>query len=134
MRFVGPIGYVVTFRQTDPLYTIDLRDPARPTVVGELKIPGYSAYLHPVDDGRLIGVGQDATDQGRVTGTQMSLFDVGEPGRSAAARPGQDPDGPTARPRTTRTRSSTGPRRSCSWSVPRTKRATALLLRVDDGS
>ncbi len=76
VRFVGPIGFVVTFRQTDPLYTINLADPARPAVIGELKIPGYSAYLHPIGDGRLIGVGQDATDQGRVTGTQISLFDV----------------------------------------------------------
>ncbi len=77
VRFVGTVGYVVTFRQTDPLYTIDLRDPAKPKVLGELKIPGYSAYLHPVGADRLIGVGQDATDQGRVTGTQISLFDVG---------------------------------------------------------
>ena len=50
MRFVGPVGYVVTFRQTDPLYTVDLRDPARPKVTGELKINGYSAYLHPVGE------------------------------------------------------------------------------------
>ena len=77
VRFVGPIGYVVTFRQTDPLYTVDLGDPTKPTVRGELKIPGYSAYLHPADGNRLIGVGQDATNQGRVTGTQVSLFDVG---------------------------------------------------------
>jgi hypothetical protein len=67
---------VVTFKQTDPLYTVDISDPAHPTVKGELKIPGYSAYLHPADASRLIGVGQDATDQGRVTGTQVSLFDV----------------------------------------------------------
>jgi hypothetical protein len=78
VRFVGPVGYVVTFRQTDPLYTLDLSDPTRPTVKGELKIPGYSAYLHPADTARLIGVGQDATTQGRVTGTQVSLFDVGD--------------------------------------------------------
>ncbi|WP_211588941.1 beta-propeller domain-containing protein [Allorhizocola rhizosphaerae] len=86
VRFVGKIGYVVTFRQTDPLYTLDLGDPRRPRVVGELKIPGYSAYLHPVSDSRLIGVGQDATEQGRVQGTQVSLFDVGnlaEPKRVA---------------------------------------------------
>ncbi|HWO59997.1 MAG TPA: beta-propeller domain-containing protein [Umezawaea sp.] len=76
VRFLGAVGYVVTFRQTDPLYTLDLADPAKPKVVGELKINGYSAYLHPAGDGRLIGVGQDATDQGRVTGTQVSLFDV----------------------------------------------------------
>ena len=65
MRFLGDVGYVVTFRQTDPLYTLDLSDPARPRVVGELKIPGYSAYLHPVGDGLLLGIGQDATDDGR---------------------------------------------------------------------
>ena len=53
-------GYVVTFRQTDPLYTLDLSDPARRAWRGELKIPGYSAYLHPVGDGLLLGVGQDA--------------------------------------------------------------------------
>lgn len=76
VRFVGPVGFVVTFRQTDPLYTLDLSDPRRPKVVGELKIPGYSAYLHPISDKRLVGVGQDATEQGRVTGTQISLFDV----------------------------------------------------------
>ncbi len=76
VRFVGPVGYVVTFRQTDPLYTVDLHNPTAPKVLGELKIPGYSAYLHPVGDGRLIGIGQAATDQGRVQGTQVSLFDV----------------------------------------------------------
>ena len=53
---------MVTFRQTDPLYTIDLADPKAPRVVGELKILGYSAYLHPVGDGLLLGIGQDATD------------------------------------------------------------------------
>ncbi|HEV2779378.1 MAG TPA: beta-propeller domain-containing protein [Actinophytocola sp.] len=77
VRFMGPVGYLVTFRQTDPLYTVDLSDPARPRVVGELKITGYSAYLHPAGDGRLIGVGQEATEQGRRTGTQISLFDTG---------------------------------------------------------
>jgi hypothetical protein len=76
VRFVGPVGYVVTFRQTDPLYTLDLSDPTRPRVVGELKIPGYSAYLHPAGDGRLIGVGQDANANGQVQGGQVSLFDV----------------------------------------------------------
>ncbi|HEY8585065.1 MAG TPA: beta-propeller domain-containing protein [Capillimicrobium sp.] len=79
VRFIDDVGYVVTFRQTDPLYTIDLSDPAQPRVAGELKIPGYSAYLHPVGDGLLLGVGQDATDEGRVRGTQLSLFDVSDP-------------------------------------------------------
>ncbi len=78
VRFVQTVGYVVTFRQTDPLYTLDLGDPTNPTVKGALKIPGYSAYLHPADGSRLIGVGQDATEGGRVTGTQVSLFDVGD--------------------------------------------------------
>ena len=78
VRFVGDTGYVVTFRQVDPLYTLDLSAPARPVVRGELKIRGYSAYLHPVGDGLLLGIGQDATDDGRVLGTQASLFDVSD--------------------------------------------------------
>ncbi|MFZ0160779.1 MAG: beta-propeller domain-containing protein, partial [Kineosporiaceae bacterium] len=78
VRFAGPIGYVVTFRQTDPLYTLDLSDPAHPRMVGELKIRGYSAYLQPAGDGRLLGVGQDADASGRVKGLQMSLFDVSD--------------------------------------------------------
>lgn len=79
VRFVGDVGYVVTFRQTDPLYTVALEDPERPRVLGELKILGYSAYLHPVGDDLLLGVGQDATEQGRRLGTQLSLFDVSDP-------------------------------------------------------
>ena len=79
VRFLGDLGYVVTFRQTDPLYVVDIGDPARPVVRGELKIPGFSSYLHPVDDGRLLGVGQDATAEGRRQGTKLSLFDVADP-------------------------------------------------------
>jgi uncharacterized secreted protein with C-terminal beta-propeller domain len=78
VRYIGDTGFVVTFRQVDPLYTLDLSDPERPRVVGELKVPGYSAYLHPVGDGLLLGVGQDATDEGRRTGVQLSLFDVSD--------------------------------------------------------
>ena len=78
VRYIGDTGFVVTFRQVDPLYTIDLSDPREPRVMGELKVPGYSAYLHPVGDGLLLGVGQDATDQGMRLGLQMSLFDVGD--------------------------------------------------------
>jgi hypothetical protein len=78
VRFMGDVAYVVTFRQTDPLYTIDLSNPRHPTVAGELKIEGYSAYLHPLKDGLLMGVGQDATDTGRVLGTQVSIFDVSD--------------------------------------------------------
>ncbi len=79
VRFIGDMGYVVTFRETDPLYTVDLSDPTDPQTLGELKIPGYSAYLHPLSDGRLLGVGQDADDQGRTRGTQASIFDVSDP-------------------------------------------------------
>jgi hypothetical protein len=79
VRFIDDLAYVVTFRQIDPLYVIDLTDPANPVEAGELKIPGYSAYLHPVGEGLLLGVGQDATDTGRTTGTQLSLFDVSDP-------------------------------------------------------
>ena len=81
VRFAGPVGYVVTFRQTDPLYTVDLRDPAHPVVTGALELTGYSAYLHPVGDGLLIGLGQEANTRGRVLGTQVSLFDVSNPAK-----------------------------------------------------
>jgi hypothetical protein len=83
VRFLGDAGYVVTFRRIDPLYVLDLSRPAEPSVAGELKIPGYSAYLHPVGPGLLLGVGQDATADGRVTGTQVSLFDVTDPAKPA---------------------------------------------------
>ena len=83
VRFLGTTGYVVTFRQVDPLYVIDLRDVRAPKVTGELKITGYSAYLHPAGEGRLLGLGQEATDQGRRLGTQLSLFDVKNPAAPA---------------------------------------------------
>ncbi|WP_459804540.1 beta-propeller domain-containing protein [Herbidospora sp. RD11066] len=83
VRFIGPVGYMVTFRQVDPLYTLDLRDPQVPKVTGELKITGFSAYLHPAGDGRLIGVGQEADTKGRTQGTQVSLFDVRDPAAPA---------------------------------------------------
>ncbi len=79
VRFMGDMGYVVTFRQVDPLYTLDLSDPTSPEVLGELKIPGYSSYLHPLDDGRLLGIGQNASNEGMTTGLQASLFDVSDP-------------------------------------------------------
>jgi uncharacterized secreted protein with C-terminal beta-propeller domain len=78
VRWFGDVATVVTFRQTDPLYTVDLADPTQPRVLGELKVPGYSAYLHPLGDGLLLGVGQDATDDGRVLGTQVSTFDLSD--------------------------------------------------------
>jgi uncharacterized secreted protein with C-terminal beta-propeller domain len=81
VRFVGDTGYVVTFKQIDPLYTVDLSDPAHPRVLGELELPGFSAYLHPVGSGMLLGVGQYL--DGSVDGTQISLFDVANPAHPA---------------------------------------------------
>ena len=78
VRFVGDVGYVVTFRQIDPFYTIDLSDPANPEILGELKIPGFSSYLHPISDTLVLGVGSDADTDGRVTGAKVSLFDVSD--------------------------------------------------------
>lgn len=79
VRFVGDTAYVVTFRQTDPLYVVDLSDPTKPRVAGELQLLGYSAYLHPIGDNLLLGIGQDANAQGRTTGVQASVFDVSDP-------------------------------------------------------
>jgi uncharacterized secreted protein with C-terminal beta-propeller domain len=81
VRFIGARGYVVTFRQTDPLYSLDLSDPAKPAVTGQLKITGYSAHLQPIGENRLIGIGQEADARGRAQGTQVSLFDVSDPAR-----------------------------------------------------
>jgi uncharacterized secreted protein with C-terminal beta-propeller domain len=83
VRFAADKGYVVTFRQVDPLYTLDLSKKTDPRVAGELKLLGYSAYLHPISGDLLLGVGQDATAQGRTQGTQLSLFDVSDPQRPA---------------------------------------------------
>lgn len=80
VRMIGDTGYVVTFRQVDPLFTVDLRDPARPRLLGKLELPGYSSYLHPISSGLLLGIGQDVDPQtNRPGGTQISLFDVSDP-------------------------------------------------------
>ena len=76
VRFVGNLGYVVTFRQTDPFYTLDLTDPKTPKVRGELKITGYSGYLHPIEENLILGIGQEATEEGVTTGTKAALYDV----------------------------------------------------------
>jgi hypothetical protein len=83
VRYFGDVATVVTFRQTDPLYVLDLADPTAPRVLGELKIPGFSTYLHPIGDDRLLGVGQDADALGRVTGMQLSVFDLSDLSRPA---------------------------------------------------
>lgn len=92
VRWFGDLATVVTFRQTDPLYTVDLSDPTAPVVLGELKVTGYSAYLHPLGDGLLLGVGQEATEQGTVTGAQISTFDLRELSRPALLDSIVEPD------------------------------------------
>ena len=79
VRLLDDVGFAVTFRQIDPFYVIDLSDPVNPEVVGELKIPGFSTYLHPVDENIVLGIGQNADDQGRVLGLKVSSFDVSDP-------------------------------------------------------
>jgi hypothetical protein len=78
MRMTGELGYMVTFRQTDPLYTLDLSDPTDPKVLGELKINGFSSYIHPLGTDHLLTVGKDADDNGRVTGLHLQIFDVSD--------------------------------------------------------
>lgn len=79
VRFRGDTAYIVTFKQTDPLFVIDLSDPANPELKGELKIPGFSDYLHPYSDTLLIGVGRDGTQSGANNNIKISLFDVSDP-------------------------------------------------------
>jgi uncharacterized secreted protein with C-terminal beta-propeller domain len=79
VRFVGDTGYVVTFRQVDPLYTIDLSDPTAPKVAGELELEGYSSYLHPLGNGLLLGVGQDVAASNEPSGALLELFDASDP-------------------------------------------------------
>jgi uncharacterized secreted protein with C-terminal beta-propeller domain len=81
VRMMGPKGYVVTFRRTDPLFTLDLSDPKNPRVVGELHVQGFSNYLHPLDDDHLLAIGQDADASGRTLGFHLQIFDVRDPSR-----------------------------------------------------
>lgn len=79
VRFDGDIAYFVTFRQTDPLFTVDLSDPAKPAVMSTLKIPGFSSYLHVYADGRLLGVGYDADENtGWQQGVKLTMFDTSD--------------------------------------------------------
>lgn len=120
-RFMGERAYLVTFRRLDPLFVIDLRDPYQPKVLGELKIPGYSDYLHPYDENYLIGIGKEvpgeivplsapANDGARVqiwppppreTGIKIALFDVRDPAQPIEAAkyviPGENADSPALR-------------------------------------
>lgn len=88
VRFMGDRGYIVTFKKIDPLFAIDLSDPENPKVLGKLKIPGYSDYLHPYDENHLIGIGKEAVDAetGQLLsrdfawyqGMKLALFDVSD--------------------------------------------------------
>lgn len=85
-RFVGDIAYVVTFRQMDPLFAVDLKDPTHPTLLGELEIPGFSDYMHPMGDDHLLTIGRDIdpvtqTDRGLL----LQIFDVSEPANPVQA-------------------------------------------------
>lgn len=119
-RFMGERAYLVTFRRIDPLFVIDLKDPAQPKVLGELKIPGYSDYLHPYDENYLIGIGKEVPGEivplsapadssaqvqiwppPRETGIKIALFDVRDPARPKEAAkyviPGENADSPALR-------------------------------------
>jgi len=85
VRWFDDLAVVVTFRQMDPLHTIDLADPAHPRQLGALKIPGFSSYLHPIGHDRLLGIGTDATLDGRDLGAQAAVFDLSNPTRTQQA-------------------------------------------------
>jgi len=78
IRFIWDKAYLVTFREMDPLYTIDLSNPKRPVIMGDLNILGYSAYLHPIGKDKLLGIGQDADEEGRLKGVKIELFDISD--------------------------------------------------------
>ena len=83
--FSGNMAYVVTFRQTDPLYAVDLSEPENPVVLDEFKINGFSTYMQSWGDGLLLGFGQDADDDGRITGLRLTMFDNSDPNDLKAA-------------------------------------------------
>lgn len=84
VRWFDDLAWVVTFRQTDPLYAVDLSDPSAPALLGKLKIPGYSEYLHPLGDHRLLGLGQAASMRGFTRGARAALFNVTDLSRPRA--------------------------------------------------
>ena len=80
VRFMGDTAYFVTFRQVDPLFSVDVSDPTSPKIIGSLKIPGFSNYLFPFGKGMLFGMGQNADEKtGRSTGMKISMFDISDP-------------------------------------------------------
>lgn len=79
-RLMGDIGYFVTYRQTDPLFSVDFSDPTDPKIIGSLKIPGFSEYLHPFGENMLLGIGMDTDEKSGVTnGMKISMFDISDP-------------------------------------------------------
>lgn len=78
-RFMGDTGYFVTFRETDPLFSVDLSQPENPRIIGKLKIPGFSEYLHGYGNKRLLGVGMEANEKGETGGIKLSMFDIADP-------------------------------------------------------
>jgi hypothetical protein len=78
VRWFDDLAILVTFRQMDPLFAIDLSDPAHPKAIGSLKIPGYSDYLHPIGKDRILGLGVNANDEGMSRGGQVSVFDLAD--------------------------------------------------------
>ena len=79
-RFFGNTGYFVTFRQTDPLFSVDLSDPENPQIIGALKVTGFSSYLHFYGEDRLLGIGYEADENtGATTGIKLSMFDISDP-------------------------------------------------------
>ena len=82
-RYIGNMLYFVTFKNTDPVFSIDLSDPKAPKILGELKIPGFSEYLHPWGEGRLLGIGYMADENyewAKITGMKLSMFNLADPG------------------------------------------------------
>lgn len=80
VRFMGDTAYFVTFRRVDPLFSVDVSNPEKPEIIGSLKIPGFSDYLFPYGDGRLLGIGQNADENtGRTRGMKLSMFDISNP-------------------------------------------------------
>lgn len=79
-RFMGDIGYFVTYEQTDPLFTVDLTNPSKPEIVGELELLGFSEYLHFWGEDKLLGIGHDADKNGQIQGIKLSMFDIANPG------------------------------------------------------
>lgn len=77
VRFMGDLVYFVTFEQTDPVFVADLSDPADPEIIGELKLPGFSAYLHPIGEDLMVGIG--SIDEEDEEGVKLSLFDTSDP-------------------------------------------------------